>query len=447
MKKVLFVIVLISINLLSATAQKELLKNGPMLGYSEMREVALWLQTTQPCNAVIYYWPKGNNKTKWATKSVDTKKETAYTAHFIADNVEPGFTYEYEVYLNKKKVILSYKTEFKTLPVWRWRGDPPAFKFVTGSCAYINEEQFDRPGKPYGSDYQIFTSINQQQPDFMLWLGDNVYYREADWNSYTGMHKRYTHSRAIQELQPLLASSHNYAIWDDHDFGPNDCDGSFWNKNNALEVFKLFWANPSYGVGDMKGVTTFFNWNDVDFFLLDNRWNRSANGLNANNKTILGREQIDWLKNALTGSNANFKIIAMGGQFLNDYAVWETYANNGFAAERAELIEFIQTENIKGVIFLTGDRHFTELSMLKRENYPPIYDLTTSSFTAGTSKPMKNEKNTLQVEGTVVTQHNFSVIDFSGTNAERLMTITVFDANGAELWKRSISVKDFETKK
>ena len=48
--------------------------------------------------------------------------------------------------------------------------------FAIGSCSYVNEPEFDRPGKPYGSNFEIFNSINNKNPDFMLWLGDNMYF-------------------------------------------------------------------------------------------------------------------------------------------------------------------------------------------------------------------------------------------------------------------------------
>ena len=62
--------------------------------------------------------------------------------------------------------------------------DPPAFSFVTGSCAFINEAKYDRPGKPYGGGYEIFESMAADDPDMMLWLGDNIYLREVDFQSY-----------------------------------------------------------------------------------------------------------------------------------------------------------------------------------------------------------------------------------------------------------------------
>ena len=160
----------------------------------------------------------------------------------IADKVLPGKTYEYQLLINNQTVKLNYPTEFSAQTDWSFKTDPPPFKVALGSCAYINDPPYDRPGKPYGSGYEIFESINNADPDIMLWLGDNIYLRPADWYSRTGIMHRYTHTRSVPELQALLANAHNYAIWDDHDFGPNDSDRSYVHKDVTLEAFKLFWG-------------------------------------------------------------------------------------------------------------------------------------------------------------------------------------------------------------
>ena len=100
----------------------------------------------------------------------------------------------------KRQVERDYKMEFQAQELWKWRTNPPDVSFVIGSCSYVNEPQFDRPGEPYGSNFEIFNSINMKSPDFMLWLGDNTYLRESDWNSRTGFIKRYSHTRALSEL-------------------------------------------------------------------------------------------------------------------------------------------------------------------------------------------------------------------------------------------------------
>lgn len=431
------IILLLSITF-SGFSQQSLLQSGPMLGYSEMKEVMIWVQTTESSTVKIAYWPETNaSQINWTTL-VNTKKSMAFTAKLIADKVEPGITYQYKVYINDKELTFDYPAKFQTQPLWKYRGDPPTFTLVTGSCAYINEEAYDRPGKPYGSDSHIFTQLYKQQADLMIWLGDNFYYRDPDWNSWTGIAHRNTHTRSIPELQPLLANTHHYAIWDDHDYGPNNSDKGFWNKNQTMKAFELFWPNPSFGIGDMKGAISFFQWGDVDFILLDNRYYRDPNNVKKDNKTMLGIEQLEWLKDVLVTSEATFKIIALGGQFLNTVAAYETYSNNGFKSEREEIIQFIYDHNIKGVVFLTGDRHFTELSFLKADGKPDIYDLTTSSLTAGINTHGGDEVNLLRVENTVVMKHNFSVLEFTGTLGKRKIIIKNIDDKGKLNWKYQI---------
>jgi len=141
------------------TAQENLLKSGPMVGYSQMREVALWVQTTKPAKVKIAYWEEGKISNKIFTAEIQTEKSKAFTAHLIADNVEPGRKYEYELYINDKLVRRNYPLRFQTQVLWQWRSDPPSFSFVTGSGAYINEPEYDRAGKPYGGEYEIYKNI------------------------------------------------------------------------------------------------------------------------------------------------------------------------------------------------------------------------------------------------------------------------------------------------
>jgi len=309
-------LVIISLLVSNATAQtvkNPLLQSGPMLGYADMREALIWIQTTGEAQVYAEYYDMADPGLKRRTNKVVTVKSEAFTARLIADSVEPGHQYSYQIFINGQQVNLAYATVFKTPPIWKWRKDPPEFTMLTGSCAYVNERVYDRPGKPYGSDYRIFTSMAKQNADFMVWLGDNLYLREPDWNTWTGIINRYTHTRSLPELQPFLASTQHYAIWDDHDYGPNDSNKSFSNKNQTLEAFRLFWGNPTFGVDDIKGAITAFQWGDADFFLLDNRWYRYPDELIMDGKTILGARQLDWLLENLVTSKATFKIVAMGG--------------------------------------------------------------------------------------------------------------------------------------
>ena len=433
--------ILFSLMFISTYAQ-DLINSGPMVGYSTMQEVLLWVQTEERANVHFEYYEIDNPKVKFSTDKIETEKKNGYVAKLIADQVIPGKKYKYEVYINNYKIERNYAMEFQTQELWKWRTDPPDVKFIIGSCSYINEPKFDRPGKPYGSNFEIFNSINKKNPDFMLWLGDNTYLREPDWNSRTGFIKRYSHTRAFPELQPLLASTHHYATWDDHDYGPNNSDGSFWLKETASEIFKLFWGNPNYNVTGKGGITGFFQWSDLDFFLLDNRYHRTANNNLTGNRQMLGKDQIDWLINALSFSQASFKFVAVGGQVISNGAVYENYAT--YPDERKYLLDKIREAKIEGVIFLDGDRHHTILSkMQETKNVYPLYDLTCSSLTAGVNND--NEPyNSFKLEETFVNVNNFGMLNVTGPINERELTIQIFDKDGKELWIKSIKANDLK---
>ena len=433
--------ILFSLMFISTYAQ-DLINSGPMVGYSTMQEVLLWVQTEERANVHFEYYEIDNPKVKFSTDKIETEKKNGYVAKLIADQVIPGKKYKYELYVNNYKIERNYAMEFQTQELWKWRTDPPDVKFIIGSCSYINEPKFDRPGKPYGSNFEIFNSINKKNPDFMLWLGDNTYLREPDWNSRTGFIKRYSHTRAFPELQPLLASTHHYATWDDHDYGPNNSDGSFWLKETASEIFKLFWGNPNYNVTGKGGITGFFQWSDLDFFLLDNRYHRTANNNLTGNRQMLGKDQIDWLINALSFSQASFKFVAVGGQVISNGVVYENYAT--YPDERKYLLDKIREAKIEGVIFLDGDRHHTILSkMQETKNVYPLYDLTCSSLTAGVNND--NEPyNSFKLEETFVNVNNFGMLNVTGPTNDRELTIQIFDKDGKELWIKSIKANDLK---
>jgi len=430
MKKVILVFTFLFVSI-PFIAQKSLLQSGPMIGRVNKTDVKLWVQTKKKATLRFAYKEVGKKIGLNFTKKVKTKKDNGFTAQIVIDGLKPGTVYDYYLFINDKKVKFDYPTNFKTQEVWLYHHAPGDFIFAFGSGAYINDPPFDRAGRPYGGNYEIFESIALKKPDFMIWDGDNTYLRQNEWDSKSGMIYRYTHDWSIAEKQRLFRTVPQYAILDDHDFGPNDSDSGFWNKDTAIEVFNLFWPNPKQ-VSGLKSATYQFSYNDADFFLLDNRYYRDPNKLTTKeNKTILGKKQLEWLKKALVFSKARFKFVVMGGQFLNTARNYETYSNNGFDKERLEIIDFIYKEKLKNVIFLTGDRHMSEISLLDiGNNYPKIWDVTVSPFTSGPNTHAANEPNLLRVKGTLIDQRNFALINVTGKGKDRHIKFLFYDREG-----------------
>ncbi len=380
-----------------------------------------------------------NEKSKvFSTEIITTAKDNSFIAKMIADSVMPGKKYLYEIYINGKKSDFDYKLEFQTPPNWKWKTEPPDFSFALGSCFYVNEEQWDRKGKPYGGEYFIANSILEKKPTFMIWLGDNMYLREGDWNSKTGIYHRWTHTRSVPELQPFLASVHHYGIWDDHDYGPNDANRSFPFKNLTKKAFQDFYGNPE---SFLPSNTFNFEWGDCEFFMMDNRWFKSPNEDTTKNQDYFGKYQLRWLTDNILSSKAKFKFVAVGGQVLNPLKIYENFAN--YEAERNQLLNLIRDYKIKGVVFLTGDRHFSEISKLDFSNGTKCYDFTSSTLTAGPTINGCEEKNPLRVEGKCYNQRNFGTINIFTENGKRKLKLITFDNKGKEVWNYIISEDDF----
>ena len=441
MRKTLLLSLLIQFNSL-CFAQ---IKSGPMLGYSEMREVLLWVQTEKADFVKFGYWEKDKPSLKFFTEEILTNKSQAFVAKIIADQVYPGKKYEYEVYVNKKKIVRNYPLEFQTQTLWQYRTDPPNFKFAVGSCTYTNEPEFDRPGSPYGKSLGIFNKIYDQKPNFMVWGGDNIYLREVDWYTRTGINHRYTEFRKQKELQPLWGSVHHYAIWDDHDFGPNDSDRSFWGKNLTLDIFKNFWGNLNYVFKD-EGVTGTFMWEDCQFFLLDNRYFRAPNEIIDENKDYFGEKQLNWLIESLRNSSAPFKFVVTGGQIVNEAKVFENMSN--YPGERNKLLKKLEENKISGVLFISGDRHHTNLQKMERKDNYPLYDLTISPLTSSAGKPVEEEYKTKTIiEGTELNNSQaFGIMEVSGKRTDRILKINVFDGDVTKKWDYTINARDLRAK-
>lgn len=427
---------------------------GPMLGQVELRTAKIWVEVPPGAPVECWYWKKDNPASKNASQRISlTINATAWYAPVTFDLVglDMNTTYQYQVLtINKTtKKQVTADGEFTTKDLWEWRKPAPDFSFLTGSCAYFNEPEFDRPGKPYGGDSSIFETMAKERSAFMIWLGDNWYTREPDYNSAWGLWYRAHRDRSLPVLQPFLKAMPHYAIWDDHDYGPNDADKSYIFKKTSRNVFVNYWANPSYGMND-EGIYTKISYGDADFFLMDDRYFRSNDELSAyafdktnDAKRMWGKEQMDWLKNALRHSKAVFKFIVTGSQTLNVSSMFDCL--QAYPVEFDELINFLNAERINGVVFLTGDRHHSEVIRYNRYDGYPLYDITSSPLTSGVAKVFGKEKdNPARMPGTLVEEQNYTRISISGASGERTLTAAFLGIKGEQLATWSVSEKDLK---
>ncbi|MEE2756688.1 MAG: alkaline phosphatase D family protein [Myxococcota bacterium] len=434
---------------LTAAAMGAEVSSGPLVGYSTHFEVGIWLQTTKSTSVRIKYWSESNPTSVAVSPFQETGKNHIVKIR-IAD-LEPGQKYRFTVELGRDENRVfnpRWPLRFQTQALWRRFKNraPPNFVVALGSCAHTTDTEYD-PKPYYSGGYEIYEAIRKQAPDMMLWLGDNVYFRASDWSSPGGMARRYRRSRKLPQLQALLGSTHHYAIWDDHDYGPNDSNRSFVHKQASLDAFKRHWFNPSYGLPNVPGVFTQFTWHDVDFFLLDNRYHRSAsNAPREPEKTQFGKDQFHWLADALAASKAPFKVVAAGGQFLSPFDRYEGSAQ--FPHEQKQLIDMLIRRNVNGVVFISGDRHHTELVKIHPQGFYPLYDFTASPLTSRGAAADGEWDSPVRVPGTLVTKkRNFGMLRVSGAAESRSLTFESRDSKGQLLWTHSINASSLRIAK
>lgn len=428
-------------------AAGEKLVAGPMLGYVEYREAAVWMEVAPSVKSVsLRYWQTANPTDTQQVTYQGELGQLFNPVKFRLKALDKGTEYRYQIRLDGAVQDQPYPLTLTTKKIWRYRTGPPDISFLFGSCSYVNDSAYDRPGEPYGQDPAIFKAMGQTASDFMLWGGDNIYLRPADWHSQSGVYYRNAVAKRLPAKQRLMATRPNYAIWDDHDYGPNNSNRGYYMSTVTLQAFKDFWANKTYGEPQNPGIYTKIQRSDADLFLMDNRSYRSPSSVDAYTsdgqpnpaKDHYGEQQLQWLKDNLSSSEATFKVIVTGGEVLNDRNQYEGLHN--CPAERQELLGFIRQAKIEGVVFLSGDRHMTELLKRDMKDLYPLYNFTCSPLTAGTfdELPEREANNPYRVEETLVKEQNFAKISLEGDKGARKMVIEVRDEEGDALWERKI---------
>lgn len=423
-----------------ATAQnpeKARLITGPVVGSVTKNSAKVWIAyrgdglnmvSLEDTVTEEIIFPTGLNKIN------DSKGNVSLTMDFT--NLKPGHTYKpkfaFSLLSPRPKCIFTTQEDTAVKDI----------EFLVGSCALLNTDwsRFMFPGL----SVNIFNVMKRERSDFMLWLGDNVYYFSKHYNSYDGMFGRNLKIRnQFLSLTDFLAKQPNYAIWDDHDYGYNDADKTFPLKDTALKVFKSFWPNPYDETDTMKGNLFTFRYYDAEFFMTDDRFYRDPEGDSTG--SFLSMPQVKWLQNKLKASDATFKFICVGSQVLNECYYGESYAK--YPVERRALLDFIAEQNIPGVIFLSGDKHYTELSKQVYKGYP-MYDFTSSPLTSPVIpvKHIKGYENVCLLPETGYYKKNYGKIALSGPAGNRVCKMEIYGKGGKKRWEYFINANDLKKK-
>ena len=304
-------------------------------------------------------------------------------------------------------------------------------RIAFGSCAHQNKPQ------------PVLERVVEQSPDLFIYLGDNIY---GDSRDMDVLRAKYAKLAAKPEFRSLRKNVAVASIWDDHDYGENDAGREYPFHKESREIFLNFWQVPAdsprrthdgiYGshLFQADGRTLQLILLDTRSFrspLKKNPPTKSLDGKYKNDyqpdldptKTILGETQWKWLEEQLR-LPADIRIIASSIQFGHEYNGYESWTN--LPLEQTKMVELIRRTKASGVLFLSGDVHWAEVS---RRNFPdlyPLYDVTASGIT---EMWYKIEPNEFRV-GQAVPENHFGMLDFDWQAKSPTITMKIINHKG-----------------
>jgi alkaline phosphatase D len=327
-------------------------------------------------------------------------------------------------------------------------------RIAFGSCAEIDKPQ------------PVWTPVLARDNDLFIFLGDNIY---GDTRDMAVLRAKYAQFGKLPGVAQLRATTPVVAVWDDHDFGENDAGGDYPMKDESRRIFLDFWEEPADSPRrDRDGVYGSWVFGEpgrrVQVILPDLRYNRTAltplpmgsdnyeewararvaAGLDMPGPyirnpdpqaTMLGERQWQWLERQLEVP-AEIRLIGSSVQVLADFTGWESWAN--FPRDQQRLFDLIRRQRANGVLFLSGDIHYAELSKLDVNVPYTLWDLTAGGLTEEWRVPTPNANRASEV----VSDANFGFIDIDWKGPATMLEIGIVDATGRPRFSRRLALAD-----
>jgi alkaline phosphatase D len=249
----------------------------------------------------------------------------------------------------------------------------------------------------------MWDRVAEAKPDFVLIPGDTCYADNSNDGTEAGFWRRYSETRSKlshfrqKNLVPTLA------VWDDHDMGKNNCDGTFKSKNIVREMFQLFWdSEERVGLAKGPGQSFVFSGFGQRFAMMDGRYFKAKNG------KLWGTEQEEFLMDQL-GKSKNPAWIINGTLFFGGYLACESFEKDHSENFKQFLKNVSQVE--APVNFVSGDIHFSEIMKIEPEilGYETVEYVSSSIHSTYFPNMHLRGKNPRRINA--VTTHNFMVFE------------------------------------
>jgi alkaline phosphatase D len=323
-------------------------------------------------------------------------------------------------------------------------GDSPISRIAFGSCARQYQPQ------------PVWVGIRKIEPELFVFMGDNVY---ADVTYPVNYKAAYDALNANEAFQAVRGFCPIIGTWDDHDYGQNDAGANFPDKKRAQEAFFDFFNVPANSPRRIReGVYSAEIYGTpgrrVQVILLDTRTFRSPLKKDIRallpprrylpntspGATLLGRRQWSWLRDQLLVP-ADIRLIVSSIQVLPAEQPREKWGN--FPLERKYLFTLLKETKASGVLFLSGDRHFAEISREKSSTGTVYYEITSSSLNSS-EPPEAGNRNSRRL-GNPYLGNNFGFLSIDWDSVVPRISAEIRDEEGHIRLQQDILISELKT--
>jgi alkaline phosphatase D len=335
--------------------------------------------------------------------SVMTNADRDYTVKVDVTGLSPNTYYYYEFQANGAR---SQRGRTKTAPV----GAVDSLRFAVVSCANLEAGYFNA--------YRVINERNDV--DAVLMLGDYIYEYETDGYSPNPNVDRefepsneiltlddYRMRYSIYHMDEALRKLHQnfpwICVWDDHE-SANDSykdgaenhnagEGDWETRKLAAQQAYFEWLPIREKAPENYEIFRTFKYGDlVDLIMVDTRLHgrveqvgATSGELNNSSRTMLGEDQTNWLKDELSNSTSQWKVL--GNQvMMAPITVFGIPINtdswDGYPVTRQDLYSHILTNDIDNFVVITGDIHTSWALDLKSGSNKVGVEFVTPSVTS-----------------------------------------------------------------
>lgn len=358
----------------------------------------IWSRCDRPARMTVDYATTESFRDSKRVQGPDALAETDFTAQAVLAGLPPGETVFYRVRFESLDGGAMSAPE-----AGRLRTAPDA----NGSVSFVWGGDMCGAGWGINPDWgglRMFETMARAEPDFLIHCGDRIYadgplaetVRLTDgtvWRNIVTPAKskiaetldeyrgNYRYNLLDAHYRRFNAQTAQLVTWDDHEV-IND----WWPGRTAPK--KKGYSDRRIDLLAARGRQAFFEYTPirrnavepgriyrsirygplVEVFLLDERSYRSPNFDTSDQATLLGPAQAAWLKQALAGSTALWKVIvsplpvAIFGKrskkYIDKWADGEAGPPTGRERELAGILRAIEVQDVTNTVWLAADVHY-----------------------------------------------------------------------------------------